>query len=146
MSPAQPFLIPKLSVSSKVGIPSTEANPNQLDFYIFSDGLVSDVSGSGGLGMLRSRNDKNSNGCRCHISIPNSSAFIYRPPLVWRSISDSSFTPSINLSGNINPLVTPPPSSRYGPESSKTKHPKSWAATLSAKRPRQAIRLRYCIL
>jgi len=42
MSPAQPFLIPKLSVSSKVGIPSTEANPNQLDFYIFSDGLVSD--------------------------------------------------------------------------------------------------------
>merc|ERR1711939_1168276 len=44
----------------------------------------------------------------------------------------------INLSGNINPLVTPPPSSRYGPESSKTKHPKSWAATLSAKRPREA--------
>merc|ERR1712093_522723 len=43
-----------------------------------------------------------------------------------------------NLSGNINPLVTPPPSSRYGPESSKTKHPKSWAATLSAKRPREA--------
>lgn len=67
-------------------------------------------------------------------SIPNSSAFHHRPPHVWRAPSDSSSPLSVNLSGNINPLVIPPPSSRYGPTPSKTKHPKSWAAMLGAKR------------
>merc|ERR1712093_949929 len=44
----------------------------------------------------------------------------------------------INPSGNITPTCYPPPSSRHGPASSKTKHPKSWAAPLSTKRPREA--------
>jgi hypothetical protein len=45
-------------------------------------------------------------------------------------------TLSVKPSSHINPLLTPYPSSRYGPLLNNTKHPKYCAATLDAKRPR----------
>ena len=38
----------KFPCDPQVGFPSTKADPNQLDFYVILDGLVSDVSNSGG--------------------------------------------------------------------------------------------------
>ena len=54
----------------------------------------------------------------------------YRPPhpLILLTTFDR-FKPSCN----INPLLTPLLSSRYGPSSSETKHPKGWAATFTIK-------------
>jgi hypothetical protein len=60
---SQSSLRSQLFLPSTIGISSTDVEPIQLDSYVL-DRLVSGVSGSGG-GDAGSRNDKNSNGCRC---------------------------------------------------------------------------------
>ncbi|KAM0127296.1 hypothetical protein ACHAP3_008864 [Botrytis cinerea] len=63
------------------------------------------------------------------------------PSSVVLSCFSSFFHPPLTRfkpSGKIDSSAPPPPSSRYGPSSSKTKHPKGWAATLTAKRPSNA--------
>ena len=91
-------------------VPSTNADPPLLGFLPFLDA---------------------SRRCEQSRFLAKTSAYHPPHPLILLTTFDR-FKPS----GNINPLLTPPPSSRYGPASSKTKHPKGWAATLSAKRLR----------
>jgi hypothetical protein len=62
-------------------------------------------------------------------------AFVSPNPLSCLHLSDLFLLPpSINSSGNINPLVILPFLSRYSLALSKPKHSESWAATPGAKR------------